>query len=60
MEIDIFEISNVPNFNKFRILLLLGANLGLIGGKYLIEIIFDTKIEIGIFEISNVLDFSKF
>ena len=60
MEIDIFEISNVPNFNKFRILLLLGANLGLIGGKYLIEITFDVKIEIDITETSDVPNFNKF
>ena len=35
-------------------------NLGLTGGKYLIKISFDIKIEICIFEISNVLNFNKF
>ena len=34
-------------------------NLGLTGGKYLIKIIFDIKIEIGIFKISNVPNFNK-
>ena len=37
-----------------------GTNLGLTGGKDLIKIIFDIKIEIGIFEISNVQNFNKF
>ena len=36
------------------------TNLGLRGGKYLIKIIFDIKIEIGIFEISNVTNFNEF
>ena len=36
------------------------TNLGLTGGKHLIKIIFDIKIEIGIFEISNVQNFNKF
>ena len=35
------------------------TNLGLTGGKHLIKIIFDIKIEIGIFEISNVQNFNK-
>ena len=30
------------------------------GGKYLMKIIFDIKIEIGLFEIWNVLNFNKF
>ena len=34
-------------------------NLEPTGGKYLIEIIFDIKIEIGVFEISNVPNFNK-
>ena len=37
-----------------------GTNLDLTGGKYLVKIIFDTKIEIGIFEISIVPNFNKF
>ena len=36
------------------------ANLDLTGSKYLINIIFDIKIEIGIFEISNVPNFDIF
>ena len=55
----IFEVSNVPNFNKFRTLNI-GTNLGLAGGKHLIKIIFEIKIEIRIFEISNVPNLSKF
>ena len=35
-------------------------NLSLKGRKYLINIIFDIKIEIGIFEISNVPSFNEF
>ena len=53
----IFEVSNVPNFNKFRTLDI-GTNLGLAGGKHSIKIIFEIKIEIRIFEISNVPNFS--
>ena len=37
-----------------------GTNLGQIGGKYLIKIIFDIKIEVGILEISHVPNFNKF
>ena len=44
IEIGIFEILNVPYFNKFWAFLILG--------EYLSKIIFDIKIEIGIFEIS--------
>ena len=36
-----------------------GANLGLKGGKSLIKIIFDIKIECAIFEISIVPNFIK-
>ena len=36
------------------------TNLGLTGGKYLIKIIFNIKIEIGIFKITNVPNFNKF
>ena len=35
-------------------------NLGLTGGKYLIKIIFDIKIEIGMFEITIRPNFNKF
>ena len=55
----IFEISDVPNFYKFWVLIF-RTNLGLTGGKYLIKIIFDIKIEIGIFEILDVPNFNKF
>ena len=54
MEICIFEISNVPNFNKF------GTNLGLKVGKYFIKMIFDIKIKIGISEILIRSSFNKF
>ena len=37
-----------------------GGQLGLAGGKYLIKIIFNIKVEIEIFEISHVLSFNKF
>ena len=37
-----------------------GTNFGRTGGKYLIKIIFDTKIEIRMFEMSIVLNFNKF
>ena len=60
MEINIFEISNVLNFNEFWAFFNFGTNLGLTGGKYLIKIIFDIKIEIGIFKISNVPNVNKF
>ena len=36
------------------------TNLSLVGGKELIKIIFDSKIEIKIFEISNIPNFNKF
>ena len=36
------------------------TNLGLTGGKYLIKIICDLKIDIGILEISNGPNFNKF
>ena len=58
IKISIFEISNVPNFDKFWINF--ETDLCLAGGKYLIKIIFDIKIEIGIFEISNMPNFNKF
>ena len=35
-------------------------NLGRAGGKYLIKIIFDIKIEIGVLEISHVPNCNKF
>ena len=54
IKIGIFEILNVPNFNKFWALFNFGTNLGLTGGKYLMKIIFDIKIEIDIFEIPNL------
>ena len=38
----------------------LGTNLGLTGGKYFINIIFDIEIEIGLFEISIRPNFNKF
>ena len=56
-EIDIFEISNAPNFNNLWALVI---QQGLAGGKYLIKIIFDIKIEIDIFEILYVSNFNKF
>ena len=37
-----------------------GTNVDLIGGQYMIKIIFDIKIEITIFEISIVPNFRKF
>ena len=43
MEIDIFEISNVLNFNEFWAFFNFGTNLGLTGGKYLIKIILTLK-----------------
>ena len=60
IEISIFEISNVPNFNKSEAFLTLRTIWVLTGGKNLIKINFDIKIEIGIFEISNVPNFNKF
>ena len=45
----ISETQNVPNFNKLSTLNFV-ANLGQTGGKYLIKIILDMKIEIWIFE----------
>ena len=36
-----------------------GTNLGVTGGKYLIKIIFDMKIEVEIFEICNMPKFNK-
>ena len=45
IKIGIFEISNVPNFNKLGAFLILGTNLGLIGAKYFRKILFDIKIE---------------
>ena len=53
LEIDIFDISNVPNFKKFFFNKTFNfeTNLGLTGGKYFLKIIFDIKIEIVIFEI---------
>ena len=59
IKIDIFEILNVPNFNKFLALFILGPNWAKQVVKYLMKIIFDIKIETGIFEISNVLNFNK-
>ena len=59
IEICIFEISNVPSFNKVWTLLILVQICSLTGGKYLIKIIWDIKVEIGIFEISNVPNFNK-
>ena len=41
----ISETQNVPNFNKLSTLNFV-ANLGQAGGKYLIKIILDMKIEI--------------
>ena len=35
------------------------TNLGLIGGEYLIKLIFDMKMEIKIFETSDGLNFNK-
>ena len=60
IEIGIFEISNVPNFNKSRLLFNFGTNLDLAGGKYLIKVIFDIKTEIGIFKISDAPNFNEF
>ena len=60
IEIGIFEISNVPNFNKSGAFLTLRTIWVLTGGKYLIKINFDIEIEISIFEISNVPNFNKF
>ena len=37
-----------------------GTNLDLTGGKYMMKIIFDIKIEVGIFDISNVSNFKTF
>ena len=59
IEIYIFEISNVPSFNKIWTLLVLPPIWTEAGGKYLIKVICDIKIEIGIFKISNVPNFSK-
>ena len=59
IEIALFQISNVSDFNKFSIFNI-GTKLGLTGGKYLIKIISDIKIEIGTFKISNVPNFNKF
>ena len=52
IEIGIFQIPNVPNFNKFWSL---GTNLG-----WKINIFFNIKIEIRIFEIWHVPIFNKF
>ena len=59
INIDISEISNLPNFNKFSAFFYFGSNLGPTGSKYLIKIIFDIKIEIAIFEISNMPNLNK-
>ena len=45
IEICISEIQNLPNFNKLSTLNFV-ANFGQGGGKYLIKIILDMKIEI--------------
>ena len=39
IKIGIFEMSNVPNFNKFNF----GTNLGLIGDKYFIKLFLTFK-----------------
>ena len=49
IEICISEIQNLPNFNKLSTLNFV-ANFGQGGGKYLIKIILDMKIEISIYE----------
>ena len=58
--VGIFEISNMPNFQKILSTFNFGTNLGRAGGKYLMEIAFGIKVDIGIFEISNVPNFDKF
>ena len=60
VQIVIFKVSNVPNFNEFRVFFYFGTNLGLRGGKYFIKIVFDINIKFDMFEISNVSNFNKF
>ena len=59
IEISIFEISNVLNFNIFCAFLIWDLS-GLTGGKYFIKIMSDIKIEIvGTLEILDVPNFNK-
>ena len=58
IEIGVFQIPNMSNFNKFWALL--WTNLGQTGGHHLIKIFFDIKIGIGISEISHEPNFNKF
>ena len=52
IEIGIFEVSNVPIFNKFWALLILGPTI-------FDQTIFDIKIKIGIPEILDMPNFNK-
>ena len=59
IEIEIFEIPNLPNFNNSSIFNF-GTNLVLTGGKYFIKIILDVNIGIGMREKLKVSNFDKF
>ena len=58
IEIGIFEISNLPNFNKFWAFFYSATNLSLTICKYFTKIIFDIKIECGMLEILDVPNFN--
>ena len=56
-----WDIQNIK-YAKFQWILSIfnfGNNLGRNGGKYLIKVVFDIKIEIALFEISNIPNFNK-